>query len=179
MGLFDFMKNAGEDDLEKTVKVSPERVDQLRREAIAESLAKLDIDGEQVSVNVTGDIATLTGTAPSQEALEKMVLCAGNQFGISQVDCQLTVDAPAAPAAAAAQPTDAPAPTGGSEAVATARADSQSTFYTVQSGDTLSKIALQHYGDAGKYPLIFEANRPMLSDPDKIYPGQTLRIPPL
>jgi nucleoid-associated protein YgaU len=55
----------------------------------------------------------------------------------------------------------------------------QAVFYTVQRGDTLSKIAKAHYGDAMKYPVIFEANRPMLTDPDKIYPGQALRIPPL
>ena len=175
MGLFDFMKTAGEDTIEETVKVSPERVDQLRQEAITESLAALDIEGEEVAVTVTGDIATLRGSAPSQEALEKMVLCAGNQFGISQVDCQLTVDAPAAgssstASAAAASAAAAPAAAGG---------ETQSTFYTVQSGDTLGKIAAAHYGDAGKYPVIFEANKPMLSDPDKIYPGQTLRIPPL
>lgn len=170
MGLFDFIKSAGEDALEETVKVSPERVDQLRQEAITESLAQLDIDGEQVSVTVTGDIATLTGTAPSQEALEKMVLCAGNQYGISQVDCRLMVDTPTR---AEAAPAAAPQGTGAAEAGA------QATFYTVKSGDTLSKIAREHYGDAGKYPLIFEANRPMLKDPDKIYPGQTLRIPPL
>ena len=55
----------------------------------------------------------------------------------------------------------------------------ESTFYEVKSGDSLSKIAKAHYGDAMKYPLIFEANKPMLKDPDKIYPGQVLRIPPL
>ena len=55
----------------------------------------------------------------------------------------------------------------------------ESTFYTVQSGDTLGKIAQQHYGSAGKYTVIFEANQPMLKDPDKIYPGQSLRIPAL
>ena len=49
--------------------------------------------------------------------------------------------------------------------------------YTVQKGDTLSKISKQFYGDANKYTKIFEANRPMLTHPDKIYPGQTLRIP--
>ncbi len=177
MGLFDFMKTAGEDTIEDKVTVSPERVDQLRQEAITESLAQLNIDGEQVAVTVTGDIATLKGSAPSQEALEKMVLCAGNQFGISQVDCQLTVDAPAvaaAPAATAATPEPEPA----APAPAAAPAE-QSTFYTVQSGDTLGKIAAEHYGSAGKYMAIFEANQPMLSDPDKIYPGQTLRIPPL
>ncbi len=164
MGLFDFIKVAGEEEIEKTVEVSPERLDQLRKESITEKLAKLDIEGEQVTVDVLGEIATLSGTAPSQEALEKMVLCAGNQYGISQVDCKLTVNQP--PQAAAA-PTEA------------APAAVESAFYTVQPGDTLGKIAAQHYGDAGKYPVIFEANRPMLTDPDKIYPGQTLRIPPL
>ena len=53
-----------------------------------------------------------------------------------------------------------------------------STFYTVQKGDTLSKIAKDQYGNANKYQQIFEANKPMLKDPDKIYPGQVLRIPP-
>jgi nucleoid-associated protein YgaU len=50
--------------------------------------------------------------------------------------------------------------------------------YTVQKGDTLSKISKQFYGDANKYMKIFDANKPMLSDPNKIYPGQNLRIPP-
>jgi nucleoid-associated protein YgaU len=53
----------------------------------------------------------------------------------------------------------------------------EATYYEVQKGDTLSKIAKQHYGDANKYPAIFEANKPMLKDPDEIYPGQRLRIP--
>ena len=52
-----------------------------------------------------------------------------------------------------------------------------SRTYTVEKGDTLSRIAKEMYGDAGKYPAIFEANKPMLKDPDKIYPGQVLRIP--
>ena len=54
---------------------------------------------------------------------------------------------------------------------------SETTFYTVKSGDTLSKIAKKYYGSARLYPEIFEANRPMLTHPDKIYPGQVLRIP--
>ena len=49
--------------------------------------------------------------------------------------------------------------------------------YVVQSGDTLSKIAKEHYGDANKYNVIFDANRDKLSDPDKIQPGQELIIP--
>ena len=47
------------------------------------------------------------------------------------------------------------------------------------SGDTLGKIAKNYYGNAMKYPVIFEANKPMLTHPDKIYPGQVLRIPVL
>lgn len=49
--------------------------------------------------------------------------------------------------------------------------------YTVKSGDTLSKISQEFYGDANKYNKIFEANRDQLSDADKIKPGQTLKIP--
>jgi nucleoid-associated protein YgaU len=167
MGLFDFMSVAGADKVTQTDEISPERLDQLRKESISKSIARLDIDSEKVTVAVKGEVATLSGTAPSQEAMEKMVLCAGNQHGIGKVDCQVTVDA--APVAAAGKPSAAAeAPTGAA-----------STFYTVKSGDNLSKIAKAVYGDANKYPLIFEANKPMLSDPDKIYPGQSLRIPAL
>lgn len=166
MGLFDFIAGGGdkaEDELTKTVAVSPERLDQLRQKSIADKIAGLDIDGEQVTVTVKGELATLAGSAPDQVALEKMVLCAGNQHGIGRVDCQLSVDEPPPAAAAAAPAPAAPA----------------ATFYTVQSGDSLSKIAKAQYGDASKYMAIFEANQPMLKDPDKIYPGQSLRIPPL
>ena len=184
MGLFDFVAQAGEKLTDKVLgetsgsginekaEVSSERINKLREESIGTSLAALDIDGEKVSVQVNGDNAILTGSAPSQEALEKMVLCAGNQHGIAQVDCQLQVDAPTAATSTAQAPAAAEA------APATAApAAAESTFYTVQSGDTLGKIAQDHYGAAGKYTVIFEANKPMLTDPDKIYPGQKLRIP--
>lgn len=178
MGMFDFVKNAGNaliekatgapenEELTKSVEISEARLNQLRRDQIQTEIAKLDIDGEQVTVTVNGSSAVLLGSAPSQEALEKMVLCAGNQHGVEQVDCQLQVDALAA------------APTSDSQASEPAVAG-ESTFYTVKSGDTLGKIAQEHYGSAGKYMAIFEANQPMLSDPNKIYPGQSLRIPAL
>jgi nucleoid-associated protein YgaU len=178
MGMFDFVKEAGEaltekvlgstanEDVTKTTEVSQERIDQLRGEKIAAAIAQLDIDGEQVGVDVNGSAAVLKGKAPSQEALEKMVLCAGNQFGIEEVDCQLDVQA-TEPAADAAPSAAAIAP------------QAESNFYTVQAGDTLGKIAQEHYGAANKYTAIFEANQPMLSDPDKIYPGQKLRLPQL
>jgi len=52
-----------------------------------------------------------------------------------------------------------------------------SKVYVVVSGDSLSKIAQREYGDANQWPRIYEANRDLLKDPDKIYPGQKLRIP--
>lgn len=179
MGMFDFVKDAGEaltekvlggaagEDLTKTTEVSQERIDQLRGEQIAAAIAQLDIDGEQVSVDVNGSTAVLTGKAPSQEALEKMVLCAGNQYGVEEVDCKLAVQAIEPPAGTA------------SAAISTAAPQAGSNFYTVQPGDTLGKIAQEHYGAANKYTAIFEANQPILSDPDKIYPGQKLRLPQL
>ena len=89
--------------------------------------------------------------APDQPTKEKIVLCCGNVASVAKVDDQLTVASSGEPAA---------------------------TYREVKSGDTLSKIAKEAYGDANAYMKIFEANKPMLSDPDKIYPGQKLRIPP-
>ena len=83
--------------------------------------------------------------------MEKLILAVGNIKGIARVEADL----PPAPAGAAAQP----------------------VFHTVKKGESLSAIAKHYLGDAGRYREIFEANRPMLSDPDKIYPGQSLRIP--
>ncbi|MFD0739469.1 LysM peptidoglycan-binding domain-containing protein [Lysobacter koreensis] len=75
----------------------------------------------------------------------------------------------------------APSPAGSGTTVAPSSAGSNegwsSKTYTVEAGDSLSAIAKKVYGDAGKYNKIFEANQPMLKDPDKIYPGQVLRIP--
>ncbi len=177
MGMFDFIVSAGEklantvsgndadaaSNITDKVEVTQDRLDTLRTESIVRNLGALDIDGEQVNVTVKGEVATLDGTAPSQEALEKLVLCAGNQHGISSVDCRLTVPA------LESQPSAA----GLTSAVETPN------FYTVKSGDTLGKIAQEQYGNASKYTVIFEANQPMLKDPDHIYPGQALRIPAL
>lgn len=58
-----------------------------------------------------------------------------------------------------------------------AAAGAGGSTYTVQPGDTLSAIAKKHLGDANAYPKIFEANRDVLSDPDKIQPGQVLKMP--
>jgi nucleoid-associated protein YgaU len=110
----------------------------------------LGIPVQNLSIQVQGETATVTGTTQTQADREKVVLVVGNTAGISQVDDQLAVVTPAP----------------------------EATFYEVRSGDTLSAIAQAQYGDASKYMTIFEANRPKLENPDLIYPGQTLRIPP-
>ncbi len=157
MGLFDFVKEAGEkmlgrDDEAKatdSAEVSQERINELRGQSIAKSISAAGVAVDNLQVAVAGDAVKLNGKVGSQEDAEKATLCAGNQHGISQVDCQMDVENP--------QP--------------------EATFYTVQSGDSLSKIAKSQLGDAMQYTKIFEANKPMLTDPDKIYPGQVLRIP--
>lgn len=163
MGILDFVKNAGE----KLFKPGDER----RETLIEQHLANNGISG--IAVEVDGDKATLTGTAKDMATREKAVLVAGNVDGIGSVDDRISVTNPVrsgAPLATAATPAAAAAP-------APAQDPWASRTYTVQSGDSLSKIAKEMYGDAGKYQQIFEANKPMLKDPDKIYPGQVLRIP--
>ena len=159
MGLFDFVKKAGmkifgveaqEPKREATVAAGPHK-----NPALAAALAKfvkdlgLEVDG--LAIEVEDDLAIVSGKVASQSTKEKVVLAVGNVEGIGRVDDRLEVEVPEPPA----------------------------VFYTVQAGDNLSKISKQHYGSANKYMKIFEANKPMLKDPDKIYPGQVLRIPPL
>ena len=110
---------------------------------------KLDATGLTVTYDGGTSTATVYGIAPDEETKEKIVLSAGNVSGVAHVDDQMTVE----------------------------QSGPKAKFYTVKSGDTLSKIAKESYGDANQYNKIFEANRPMLKSPDKIYPGQTLRIP--
>jgi len=64
-----------------------------------------------------------------------------------------------------------------STAQITGGASSGETTYTVVKGDTLSHIAKEHYGKASKWHAIFEANRDQIDDPDKILPGQVLKLP--
>lgn len=183
MGIFDFMKNAGE----KIFKPGEAK----KEAAIKEHLDSFGSDYAGVSVEVDGDVAILSGSVPGTTAREKAVLIAGNIDGIDKVDDRLTVNASASAAPSAPAPDfsnvsggvasseaaiGAGAASGGLASAGGGEAESQ--FYTVRSGDTLSKIAREFYGEASKYPQIFEANRPMLKDPDKIYPGQMLRIPP-
>lgn len=146
MGLFDFVKEAGEGLLGKLTGNAAED-----SKAVQGRVQELDLGVDALRVEVEGDKAVLRGQARTQADAEKAILAAGNVPGIAQVDDQLEV----------------------------AEKASASQYYRVVSGDSLSKIAKEFYGDAKKYPQIFEANKPMLKDPDKIYPGQVLRIPPL
>jgi nucleoid-associated protein YgaU len=106
---------------------------------------------EDLVLELEDDKVTVRGVVESQSEKEKVILALGNVEGIATVVEDIEVNVP----------------------------EPEAVFYEVKSGDSLSKIAKQHYGDAMKYPVIFEANKPMLKDPNLIYPGQVLRIPPL
>jgi nucleoid-associated protein YgaU len=153
MGLIDFIKDAGEMIFGQAREATggDAKAEADAGAALTKSLTELGIPIDALSIQIKGDVATVSGKAKSQADREKAVLAVGNTKGIAQVDDRITVETPAP----------------------------EATYYTVQRGDTLSKIAREQYHDASKYPVIFEANRPMLKDPDKIYPGQKLRIPPL
>ncbi len=162
MGLFSFITSAGEKLAGGPDDKAGEQ--QWRQAALKNVPAKLGLPVTDFGVVLEGEVAVLTGKAASQEVREKIVLAIGNTAGVGKVDDRLEV----VPAAAAQ----------GGAGTSAAPAAEVAVFYTVKAGDNLSKIAKQHYGDASKYSRIFEANKPMLKDPDKIYVGQTLRIPP-
>ncbi len=127
---------------------------QPKAEELKKNLDSYKLGTDNVNVAVEGDKVILKGAVKDQATLEKAVLAVGNAMGVAQVKTdELKIEAPA----------------------------EESAFYTVKSGDNLWKIAEAHYGKGkgAKNALIFEANRPMLTSPDKIYPGQVLRIPPL
>jgi nucleoid-associated protein YgaU len=121
--------------------------------AIRNYVASKGLPADKIDIDYDANTSTVTvsGTVPDQETREKVVVCCGNVASVEHVNDQLKV----------------------------ANAGQAGDYYTVKGGDTLSKIAKHYYGDANRYSAIFEANKPMLTDPDKIYPGQTLRIPKL
>ncbi len=166
MGLMSFIKDAGEKlfgigqakAAQEAVKAAPtpENVAAMSAaagKAIADYIGAqgLKVDGLDVAFDAPSATVTVAGTVADQATKEKVLLCCGNVAGVGAVNDMLIVKTP----------------------------EPESKWHTVVSGDTLSKIAKTFYGDAMKYPVIFEANKPMLTHPDKIYPGQVLRIPPL
>jgi len=166
MGLMSFFKDAGEKLFGKgqakaaqdaaASAPTPENVAALSQAAgaaIVDYVRAQGLPTDGLSVSFDGATSTVTadGVMPDQATKEKVLLCCGNVAGVAAVNDMLTV--------AASEP--------------------EAQWHTVVSGDNLSKIAKKFYGDPNKYPVIFEANKPMLTHPDKIYPGQMLRIPPL
>ncbi|QHI37693.1 hypothetical protein IMCC3317_30740 [Kordia antarctica] len=167
MGLFSFIKDAGaklfggKTSAEKAAEEAEEKATE-HLEAIAAKKAKdeasiketindLDLHVENLHVSLEGDTAIISGKAHDQATKEKVVLLVGNTHGIAMVDDRMEVE----------------------------HKEPEAQFHTVAKGDTLGKIAKKYYGNAMKYPTIFEANKPMLKDPNLIYPGQVLRIPAL
>jgi nucleoid-associated protein YgaU len=175
MGIIDFVASAGakllgkDEEAAAAAQTSTIDVNKVRALALTRLIQDSKLPVKDLAITVNGDRATVRGLVPDQATREKVVLYCGNAATIASVDDQLTVveEAPVAKAEAPAGNTAVPAAT-----------EPASQFYTVVAGDTLSKIAKQYYGNANKYQAIFEANRPMLAHPDKIYPGQVLRIPP-
>ncbi len=160
MGLFSFIKNAGAKVFgigKTTAEEAADAAEAARLEAVEKAnhlvnaVDALGFDVVDLDIEVDGDTALIYGEAANQETREKVILVVGNTEGIASVDDRMTtaIEAP------------------------------QAQFHAVVSGDTLGKIAKKYYGNAMKYPVIFEANKPMLSHPDKIYVGQVLRIPTL
>lgn len=154
MGLFSFLKGSGskifnkkEEEAVKTATAAD--AERMKTDAMLRAVNDLKLDVKNLSLDIQDETVVVYGEAETQLAKELVVLTLGNNMGITKVDDRMTVVKPA----------------------------DEATFYEVKSGDSLSKIAKAHYGDAMKYNSIFEANKPMLTDPDKIYPGQVLRIP--
>ena len=114
---------------------------------LTKEIEALGLDASGLDITVEGDTVKVSGAAVSQEMKEKVILAVGNIEGVAAVDDEV------------------------------ADAGTASVFHTVEKGDTLSAVAKKTLGSANKYHAIFEANKPMLSHPDKIYPGQVLRIP--
>lgn len=159
MSLFSFIKEAGEklfggkEAQAATVANDQEALNAKAASAIENytNVQNLGVSNLKVSYDATLGKVTVTGEAPTQAIKEKVTLCCGNVSSVTSVDNQMTVLNP----------------------------EPEAQYHDVVRGDTLSAIAKKYYGDANKYPVIFEANKPMLTHPDKIYPGQKLRIPAL
>lgn len=149
MGLINFIKEAGGKLFGQDEKEAANH--ELNANVLSKHVNALGFDVESLSISVDDDKVSVYGKVQNQEDAEKVALALGNVKGVSKVDNHLKVEKPAP----------------------------EAKYHTVQKGDSLSKISKEVYGDPMKYKTIFEANKPMLKDPDLIYPGQVLRIPPL
>ena len=156
MGLFSFIKEAGEKlfgGSDAHAAAPSEDLNVKAAQAIANYIntQNLGVSNLQIQFDGSQGKVTVQGVAPTQTAKEKVTLCCGNVANVQSVDNLMSVTNP----------------------------EPEAQYHDVVRGDTLSAISKKYYGDANKYNTIFEANKPMLSNPDKIYPGQKLRIPAL
>jgi nucleoid-associated protein YgaU len=164
MSLISFVKEAGEKLFGKAHAAAPAAApaaeapdagaaNSAAADAIMGYIKSQNLNATGLTVTFDGATSTVSvfGVAPDQATKEKIALCCGNVSGVEKVNNMMSVD----------------------------QSEPEATYYTVVAGDNLSKISKANYGDPNKYMKIFEANKPMLKDPDKIYPGQVLRIPPL
>jgi nucleoid-associated protein YgaU len=153
MGLFSFIKNAGKKVFGMKENEAPaEKKAELKASALLAHVQELGLPFKSLKISLTADgTVVLAGEVENQADAEKIVLAAGNVDGVEAVDNNMTVATP----------------------------EPEARYHTVVEGDWLSKIAKTYYDDPMKYDVIFEANKPMLQDPDEIYPGQVLRIPNL
>lgn len=194
MGVWDFVKDAGKSLFggpAEAAEVKPvpgsdakpvaDTETQAKVAALQKEVADLGLTGHDIKLRLSGDTVSIIGTVKDAETAEKLILAIGNVKGIARVntdelDYPKSVPAaqPAAqPSAPQAEAASAPAP----KPAAGSQSQDGAVFYTVKKGDTLSEIAQKTLGKASRYHDIFAANKLMLTHPDKIYPGQVLRIP--
>jgi nucleoid-associated protein YgaU len=173
MGLFDFIKDLGHDK-----KAEAAKDDQIEA-SIQQSIQKAGLDLKNFALKLEKGTATIAGTAGSLKDAELARLMVGNHRGVDRVNDDGLKVVPASPTPLIhTQPNAANVQTPNQAGQASVtKADLPAKMITVQKGDTLSKIAKEQLGSASRYPEIFEANKPMLKDPDEIFPGQVLRIP--
>ena len=148
MGLFSFIKNAGKKLFGKKETAAEVVTPASKTDLLKAEVARLGIPVSDLNVEVS-EMVTVSGMTDTNADREKIILAMGNIDNIGAVEDNISVTNP----------------------------EPEATFHVVKSGDSLSKISKEVYGDPMKYNVIFEANRPMLKHPDEIYPGQTLRIP--
>ncbi len=149
-------RNAARERMRKAAEARRSAENKERREEARKStdlekyVRELGLEVKNLDIRFDDGTAYIDGEAADQATKERVILAVGNTEGVGQVDEDLSV-----------------ASDEGGDA----------EMYVVKKGDTLWAIATEAYGDGNRYPEIFEANKPMLKDPDEIFPGQVLRIP--
>lgn len=166
MGFFDFVKSAG-----NKLGFGDDEADNAKK--LKSELDSHGLGTDAVQVEIKGDTAIIRGAVEDQSIFEKAIVAVGNTLGISKVEAsELKVVMPGSDM-------KLDAATDINSIIAAATTAKEPRLHTVEKGDTLWAVSEKAYGNGSKYQIIFEANTPMLSHPDKIYPGQVLRIPDL